>query len=202
MKRFLHVGCGHSRIDATTPGFRDGGWEEIRYDIDPACGPDIVGSMTDMSSVADGSVDALFSSHTIEHLYAHEVPAALAEFVRVIRDDGFCVVTCPDLQSVCELVANDRLTETAYESPAGPIAAIDILYGHRAMLAQGRTFMAHRCGFTRKVLRASLFSSGFASVALMRRARSFDLWAVACKSARGGEAMTALARAHFPAPRA
>jgi hypothetical protein len=76
-----------------------------------------------------------------------------------------------------------------------------MLFGHRAMLAQGRTFMAHRCGFTRKVLRATLFSSGFASVALMRRARSFDLWAVASKGPRSDDAMTALAREHFPAPR-
>jgi hypothetical protein len=42
--------------------------------------PDIVGTMTDMSAVADASVDALFSSHNIEHLYPHEVPVALAEF--------------------------------------------------------------------------------------------------------------------------
>ncbi|MDO8705893.1 MAG: methyltransferase domain-containing protein [Sulfuricaulis sp.] len=61
--------------------------------------------MTDMSAVATGSVDAVYSSHNIEHLYPHEVPVALAEFRRVLRGDGLLVIACPDLQSVCALVA-------------------------------------------------------------------------------------------------
>jgi len=68
-------------------------------DIDPSVAPDIVGTMTDMSAVATASIDAIFSSHNIEHLYPHEVPIALAEFLRVLKDDGFAVVTCPDLRS-------------------------------------------------------------------------------------------------------
>jgi hypothetical protein len=81
---------------------------------------------------------------------------ALAEFRRVLADDGFAVITCPDLQSVCELVAQDRLTEPAYTAPAGPIAPLDILYGHRAAMARGNLYMAHRCGFTSRVLAATL----------------------------------------------
>ena len=91
--------------------------------------------MTDMSSVTDQSVQAVFSSHDIEHLYPHEVPLALAEYLRVLSDEGFAVITCPDLQSVCARVANDQLTEPAYVSPAGPIAPLDILYGHRPAMA-------------------------------------------------------------------
>jgi len=49
-------------------------------DIDQSVNPDIVGTMTDMSQVQGASVDALFSSHNIEHLYPHEVPVALADF--------------------------------------------------------------------------------------------------------------------------
>ena len=52
-------------------------WEEIRFDIDPNASPDIVGAMTDMSGVATASVDAVYSSHNIEHVFAHEVPVAL-----------------------------------------------------------------------------------------------------------------------------
>lgn len=89
----------------------------IRLDIDPTFNPDIVGSITDMSAVADNSMDALYSSHNIEHLYPHEVQIALKEFLRVLRPDGFAIVACPDLQSVAELVAQDKLTEPAYQSP-------------------------------------------------------------------------------------
>ena len=80
MKTFLHVGCGPKHKDRTTRGFNTNHWKELRFDIDEAVQPDLVGTMTDMSSVASGSVDAVFSSHNIEHLYPHDVPVALAEF--------------------------------------------------------------------------------------------------------------------------
>jgi predicted O-linked N-acetylglucosamine transferase (SPINDLY family) len=198
MKTLLHVGCGPNRIDATTRGFSGGGWKELRLDIDQSVTPDIVGTMTDMSGVESGSVDAVFSSHNIEHLYVHEIPEALGEFRRVLAEDGFCVITCPDLQSVCELVAQDKLTDTAYVSPAGPIAPIDILYGHRASMAKGNLFMAHRSGFTETALRATLYANGFQSVATMRRLDSFDLWAIAIKSKQEEKTLMSLARAHFP----
>ena len=197
MKKLLHVGPGHARLEHTTPGFNNGHWQELRLDIDPSVQPDIIGTMTDMSQVKDRSVDAIFSSHNIEHLYPHEVPTALAEFVRVLADDGFCVITCPDLKSVCALVAEDKLTETAYESPAGPIAPIDILYGHRNYMGAGNLYMAHRCGFTEKVLRGTLNACGFPWVATLVRPGSFDLWAVACKSAKTDDELKTLAREHF-----
>ena len=87
-KVFLHVGCGPKRKAATTRGFDSDQWREIRFDIDPSVAPDIIGTMTDMSTVATASVDAVFSSHNIEHLYPHEVPVALAEFLRVLKDGG------------------------------------------------------------------------------------------------------------------
>lgn len=199
MPTFLHIGCGHKRKDQTTRGFNSAQWTELRLDIDPSVQPDIVGTMTDMAAVADASIDAIFSSHNLEHLYPHEVPLALREFLRVLKPDGFAVITCPDLQSVCRLVAEDKLTEPAYIAPAGPIAPLDILYGHRASLARGNLYMAHRCGFTQKVLIATLQAVGFAAMASKGRgAPHFDLWAVASKSARSEDAMRALAAEHFP----
>jgi len=200
MKTFLHIGCGPKRKDRTTRGFNTDEWAELRFDIDESVKPDLVGTMTDMSAVADASVDAIFSSHNIEHLYPHEVPVALKEFLRVLKPDGFLVITCPDLQSVCKLVAEDKLTEPAYTSPAGPIAPLDILYGHRPAMARGNLFMAHRCGFTHKVLVGTLRAAGFAMIASKARpAPHFDLWAVASKSARSEDEMRALAAEHFPA---
>jgi hypothetical protein len=115
----------------------------------------------------------------------------------VLKDDGFCVITCPDLKSVCELVAQDKLTETAYVSPAGPIAPIDMLYGHRGQMGRGNLFMAHRCGFTEKVLRNTLYSCGFKSVASMSVPRAFALWAIASKNARSEQDMKLLVQSHF-----
>ncbi len=200
MPTFLHIGCGQKRKDQTTRGFNTPQWTEQRFDIDESVNPDIVGTMTDMSAVPSESVDAIFSSHNIEHLYPHEVPLALKEFMRVLKPDGFLAITCPDLQSVCQLVAQDKLTEAAYTSPAGPIAPLDILYGFRPSMARGNLFMAHRCGFTEKVLIATLKAAGFAMIASKRRAHPFyDLWAVATKQAMDEAAIRHLALEHIPA---
>jgi ubiquinone/menaquinone biosynthesis C-methylase UbiE len=123
---------------------------------------------------------------------------ALAEFLRVLKPDGFTVITCPDLQSVCALIAEDKLTEAAYTSPAGPIAPLDILYGHRPAMARGNLYMAHRCGFTQKVLTGTLQAAGFATVAAKRRGHPYyDLWALGTASALPEPELRELALAHF-----
>ena len=199
MQTLLHVGCGPKRKDRTTAGFNTPQWQELRLDIDASVRPDILGSMTAMPAVADASVDAVFSSHNIEHLYVHEVPLALAEFRRVLRPGGFVIITCPDLQSVCALVAQDKLTEPAYMSPAGPISPIDILYGHRPPMAQGNLYMAHRCGFTKKVLAGTLKACGFpAGITAQRGHPHYDLWALATIDMMNAAETEALAASHFP----
>lgn len=179
MPTLLHVGCGRLRKLDTTPGFNRPEWREIRLDIDPAVSPDIVGSLTDMTALPDRAVDAVFSSHNIEHLAAHDVPVALAEFRRVLRPDGFAVITCPDLQSVAALVAEGKLMEPIYVSPEGPVSAHDIIYGHGAAMAQGNLYMAHRSGFTLATLAQAVDRAGFAVHLGWRRADFFDLWIVA-----------------------
>jgi SAM-dependent methyltransferase len=199
-KVFLHVGCGGARKENTTATFAGPDWKELRLDINPAVQPDFIGSTTDMKMVESESVDAIFSSHNIEHLFAHEVPQAMHEFLRSLKPDGFAVITCPDLQSVAALIAADKLTETAYMSPAGPIAPLDILYGHRPSLAAGNLYMAHKCGFTKKVLGATLLQCGFRHAATSERgAPYFDLWAVATKGSIDEEGLRELAGQHFPA---
>lgn len=198
MPTLLHVGCGPKRKDRTTPAFNTPEWTEIRLDIDSSVQPDVVGTMTDMSAVPDESVDAVFSSHNIEHLYTHEVPIALAEFRRVLRPDGFVVLTCPDLQSVCALVADNKLMEPAYQSAAGPISPIDILYGHRAAMERGNLYMAHRTGFTRDSLAGEMAKAQFGTTLVRRRERHLELWAVATKQRTTPEAIQGLAAAHLP----
>jgi predicted SAM-dependent methyltransferase len=193
-RMLLHVACGHATIN-TLPvsGFRDLGWQEVRLDADPSVQPDVVGSMVDMSAVPDGFADAIYSSHGIEHLYWHDVPRALAEFYRVLKDDGFAVITCPDLQAAAQMIAEDRLFETAYPSPAGPITPFDILYSYRPFVAANPEWMSHHCGFTLTTLNAVLREAGFPLVYGFRRAGGFDLWVLASKSPRSEAEMAAMA---------
>ncbi len=200
MKKILHVGCGHPDSGAKLPPyFQSRDWRDIRLDIDPALKPDIIGSMLDMAAVADKDMDAVYSAHNIEHVYAHQVPVALNEFYRVLSPAGFLVITCPDLQSVCSLIAQDKLTDPVYNSPAGPVSPLDILYGFGKALEAGHHFMAHKCGFTLKTLTAAVQNAGFKTMAGKRMAGSFALWLVACKSALAEEEIKQLAGAVLPA---
>ncbi len=190
--RLLHVGCGPKTRANLPPPFNQSPWEEIRLDIDPAVRPDIAASITDMRAVGDGAVHALWSAHNIEHLHPHEVPLALAEFARVLVADGFAMITVPDLQMVAEMVARGALTDTAYVSPAGPIAPIDMLYGFRPALAAGNLYMAHRTGFTAGSLDAALLEAGFAASAV-RRDGNWALWAVASRNGKDAAPVAQLA---------
>ena len=197
MRTLLHVGC--SSLDKSAlKGFNSDDWDEIRFDIDPSVSPDIEGTLTDMDAVATGSVDAIYSSHNIEHVFPHEVHTVLLEFHRVLKPDGIVVLTCPDLVSVCQAVVNDRLMDTLYVSPAGPIAAIDILYGHRDAVANGRIYMAHKTGFTYSVLQRAFFEAGFKFNVGAARPRNFDLWIVAFKQLLSNEAAMKIAVNYLP----
>jgi len=160
MKTLLHVGCGHSNISELN-GFSVSEWKEIRFDIDEKVNPDIIGSLTEMSSVQTGSVDAIYSAYNIDHIYAHEVPIAFKEFHRVLNDDGIVVLRCPDIQTICEVIAQDKLLEPLYESPIGPIYPIDILFGNRQQISGGNEFMAKKVGFTYSVLNQTFGEAGF-----------------------------------------
>jgi len=179
-KIVLNVGCGYPLRQKLHPHFHGPEWREIRLDLNPAVQPDIVCSITDMSPVANNTVDAIWSSHNLEHLQRHEVPVALGEFLRVLKPLGFLLLTLPDLRQVAQLVAEDRLEDKAYISLSGPITPLDMIFGHTASLARGNRFMAHRTGFTARTLQRLLIEAGFAEVNL-REGGSFDLWATASK---------------------
>ncbi len=174
----LHVGCGRAPLPAS---FTREQWHEIRYDIDPAVEPDLIGSITDMSQVANASVDAVFSSHNLEHLPAHAVPRALTEFLRVLRPGGVAWIIVPDVQSLAQHIAAGDLEGELYRSPAGPIAVLDVLWGHRASLAAGQQYMAHRTGFSASTLERGLTAAGFARVQIERRPQAFEMLATAAR---------------------
>ena len=173
----INVGCG-LRNASTLPGYFDD-WRQLRVDIDAAVQPDILADLTDLSPIPDGSADAVWAAHCVEHLYEHQVKIALAEFRRVLREDGFVCVIVPDLQIVAQYVAADRLHETLYDSPAGPVTPHDIVFGFGAAIAGGRTSMAHRCGFTPTMLQRCFSELPYGEVLLRRRSAEFELVAVA-----------------------
>jgi SAM-dependent methyltransferase len=176
-------GSGHSRH---LPAAFDG-WQQWRIDVDPMANPDIVADIVDLSAIASDSVDAVWAAHCIEHLYAHQVRPALCEFHRIVNPGGFVCIIVPDLQSIAQYILDDRLHETIYEAPAGPVSAHDILFGFGPAVAAGHGNMAHHCGFTPTLLLQRLSEIGFAETVLRRRA-NLELAAVLRKRPFGGSA--------------
>jgi predicted SAM-dependent methyltransferase len=174
----LHAGCGDGPRDRVPAYFRAPGWKEIRLDIDPQVRPDVIGSITSMPAISDASVDAIWCSHSLEHVHSFDVPMALAEFRRVLKPEGFALITLPDLRAVARHVANDLLNEELYKSKAGSISALDVIFGHQASIAMGQKFMAHRTGFTARTLGEALNDAGFSEVRVHEGTR-WDLWALA-----------------------
>ena len=100
------------------------------------------------------------------------------------------------MQSICEIVAQDKLVVPVYESPSGPVSPIDLIYGSRKMIAEGNEYMAHKGGFTYLTLNASFFEAGF-EVRIGGR-RIWELWIVAFKQKKPEEEMKKIATPFIP----
>jgi len=196
-KTLLHVGCG-TRTKANLKGFQGDDWREIRFDIDPSAKPDIIGSITDMGGVPSGIADAVYSSHNIEHVHQHEVQRVLRAFLKVLKPDGFLVVTCPDILSVAEAIVKVGASAPLFESLIGPITPLDILYGHGASIAGGNEYMAHKYGFTLESLTSALQEAGFTEVQGFRGPEAYDLWLLAFKGPQSQAERDVLAARYLP----
>lgn len=178
LKKVLNAGSGPQSARGIHRAFQVEGWREVRLDINPDFQPDIVGTVTDLSNViAPASFDAVWASHSLEHLHPHEAPLALAGFRRILKADGFALITSPDLETVAALIVEHGPDYVAYESRVGPITAHDMLYGHSGSIQRGLSEMAHRSGFTCASLARLLLAAGF-PVVLAKRL-GFDLWVLA-----------------------
>ena len=164
MPRFLNAGCG-ARDSAPLPlRFRD--WEEVRLDSSLAVEPDFLAPVTELP-FDDDSFDAVYCSHTLEHLPEHEVPLALKEFRRVLKAGNRVYLHVPDLKVAAQRILDDCPNQAIYQSPAGPVAALDMVYGFRPFLACGIEGMEHRTGFTLALLSYRLEEAGLRLVEIV-----------------------------------
>jgi SAM-dependent methyltransferase len=182
----VNAGCGPLEA-GKLPAYFDG-WRQVRVDSDPGVRPDVLADLTDLGPIPDASADAVWAAHCVEHVHEHQVPRALAEFRRVLRDDGFACIIVPDLQALGRYLTGDRLHEPVYVSAAGPVTAHDMIFGFGPAIASGRTAMAHRSGFTPGTLQRCFRGLPFAEVLLRRRDAQLELVALARASAAPDDA--------------
>lgn len=179
-RAFLNTNCGVAGPSRLQSAFIGPEWREVRFDVVPAPGIDLVGNLADLRGViGDATFDGVWAPHNLVRLWDHEVPLALAEFARILKPDGFALVSSPDLAAIAQFVTEKGLDAVAYESPAGPITPIDLIFGYRPAMAAGHRHLAHRTGFTAQRMARLALANGFHHVRVARTA--FDFVAVLLK---------------------
>jgi SAM-dependent methyltransferase len=180
--RVLNVGGQDKAIPI--PSHYDG-WEHLLLDIDPRGRPDIVCDARNMTSLKPAQFDAVYCSHNLEHYYRHDAMKVLNGFRHVLKGDGFVEIRVPDLQSVIQRVSTSGmdLGDILYQSAAGPIAVLDVIYGLSSEIERsGQDFFAHKSGFTPKLLKQMLQRAGFVFIQIFVTPDIFETRAIAFKS--------------------
>jgi SAM-dependent methyltransferase len=161
LKRVLNVG-GNNKTIPLPPHFA--GFEHLLLDIDPVGSPDIVCDARKLTTLGAGKFDAVYCSHNLEHYYRHDVRAVLAGFLHVLKDGGFVHIRVPDMHELMRMTIEQGydIDDVLYESPAGSIRVVDVIYGYSVEIEQsGKDFFAHKTGFTRRSLLEALQRAGF-----------------------------------------
>ena len=153
--RVLNVGAGGQTL--TEWGRK--GFQVVTLDIAPENNPDIVADMCNMGDI--GEFEAVYSSHSLEHLYPHQVSQALSEFRRVLKVGGVVTIMVPDLEDVRP---DGRVLGIA---ESGPISGLHLFYGDPRLIPI-QPFMAHHCGFIADTLAEALKEAGFKDVMTQR----------------------------------
>lgn len=160
-KVLLNLGSGRTHL--TELGCLEtlpvGDWQEVRVDLDEDAEPDVVADLRSLP-FEDDYADAAISLGVLEHFEEPALPSVFGEIARVLKPGGVVKLVVPDMQAICAVIAEGRLTDVLFESSAGPVRALDIVYGYSPMLAE-HPLWGHRTGFTAATLADWLGSVGF-----------------------------------------
>ena len=156
-------------------------FDQLLLDIDPAVNPDVLCDARQMHrKLSADQFDVVYCSHNLEHYYEHDVMKVLQSFWHVLKDGGMLNLRVPDIGAVMRSVADKNLDidDVLYQSPAGPIRVLDVLYGWSAQIERsGVDFFAHKTGFTVKSLTAKVQSAGFVDVYMATENLEILIWA-------------------------
>lgn len=178
--KVLYLGSGGDRQNPAPHLFPD--YEVVSLDIEPGCKPDIVLDMTRLRELPADSFEGVASSHSLEHVCAHEVPIVLEGIRHVLKRAGQVHIRVPDIKKAAKILAETDWDTIVYHSPAGPIRPLDMFYGFGPMIAAGMPAMCHKTGFTSALLKKLLEDAGFIRVEVDSGPWSWvDLFATAMK---------------------
>lgn len=137
------------------------GWEV--FNALPGDHVDHQGNASDLSRFASGTFDELYGSHIVEHFdYKDELQATLKEWHRVLAPGGLLYVSVPDLDTLCGLILDRRMT------PTQRFHVMRMLFGGHV-----DQWDYHQVGLNQEFLSSFLQNAGFSGI---QRVREFGLF--------------------------
>ena len=112
--------------------------EEGWFGIDGFTDCDIKTMMWDLNMFEAGSVDHIYSSHSLEHISKHKVLPTLKEWNRVLKSGGTIELLVPDLVWCINHFTQNQ--SSGWE--------LDIIFGHQAHDGE-----YHKTGFSESIIR-------------------------------------------------
>jgi predicted SAM-dependent methyltransferase len=122
------------------------GWSIL--DIEPRPEVDMV-APADCIPLGDRSCSAIYASHILEHVSLADIEHTLAEWRRVLADDGVLFVSVPDMPTLAQLYLGEA-------DPIGRIMLLKIIYG-----GQFNANDFHHWGWDEELLQGYLGGAGF-----------------------------------------
>lgn len=126
----------------------------------------------------DASVDAIYTSHLLEHLGFKEVQSALVEWKRVLAPEGKLMINVPDMEWAAGMLLQMRGLNfnTSVEEPYKsiftfkesdlfntPQMMMEVIYGN-----QDHEGEFHKSGYTKESLKKILEDQGFRNIKIER----------------------------------
>jgi len=131
-KRLVNLGCGERRDEDFGTDYH-----VTRVDIRDECEPDF---RADLRKLPFGKqFDVVYSSHVLEHFGRKETRSVLAEWTRILNDDGEMRIVVPNIKWAFENFDVAR------------VDSLNVLYG-----AQSNPYDFHKTGFTKDILQVYL----------------------------------------------
>ncbi|MBL8835761.1 MAG: methyltransferase domain-containing protein [Alphaproteobacteria bacterium] len=120
------------------------------FNVVPGPHVDHVGDILDLGRFADASVDEIYASHVLEHVWLEQAKSVLRSFARILVPGGRLMVSVPDLPTLCRIYLDPRLSQ----SQSTQVMAM--IYG-----AHLDAHDIHHVGFNEGLMSTALAEAGF-----------------------------------------
>jgi hypothetical protein len=178
-KRLLHLGISSAQAGRFPAGLTPALWEVVRADTDAGVQPDIRTTLPTLERIEPGVYDAVWMPHLLQRLFLFDGAQVLTRIFRLLREEGFVLLTLPDGQLAATYLAHARAHEPLFEAAAGAVTAHDLLYGFGKNMEHGHLHLAHRAAYSGEALSLMLREAGFCNITV--KCDRFDLHAIGYK---------------------